>query len=106
MLQRFRHGKNFNAVDRYKPSNLDDDEKKTIRDRENQWMRDNTLTDEQRALEKKNKVEKARYITALKVLVREKGSKMNPDSGQIPSLCSCGAQIENIKQMRRSKSAS
>ena len=57
------------------------------------------MTDEQRELEKKSKVEKARYIAALKVLVKEKGAKMNPESGSIPALCSCGAQIENIKEV-------
>jgi len=41
---------------------------------------------------------------ALKVLVKEKGSKMNPDSSSIPALCSCGAQMENIKQIKRSSS--
>jgi hypothetical protein len=55
------------------------------------------VTDEQRELEKKSKVEKARYIAALKALVKEKGAKMNPESASIPALCSCGAQIENIK---------
>lgn len=104
MLQRFREGRNFQAVDRYKPKNLEKEEQQAIRDRENQWIRENTVTDEQRELEKKSKVEKARYITALKALVKEKGAKMNPDSGNIPALCSCGAQIENIKQMKKSQS--
>lgn len=29
---------------------------------------------------------------------------MNPDNSNIPPLCSCGAQIENIKQLKKSKS--
>lgn len=104
MLQRFREGRNFHAIDRYKPKNLEKEEQQAIRDRENQWIRENTVTDEQRELEKKSKIEKARYIAALKALVKEKGAKMNPDSGSIPPLCGCGAQIENIKQLRRSQS--
>ena len=75
-----------------------------IKERENQWIRENTVTEEQKDLEKKSKVEKARYISALKALVKEKGAKMNPDNGTIPALCGCGAQIENIKQMKRSQS--
>lgn len=31
---------------------------------------------------------------------------MNPENGSIPALCGCGAQIENIKQMKRSGSQS
>lgn len=104
MLQRFREGRSFQAVDRYKPKNIEKEEQQAIRDRENQWIRENTVTDEQRELEKKSKIEKARYITALKALVKEKGAKMSPDSGNIPALCSCGAQIENIKQLKRSAS--
>lgn len=104
MLQRFREGRNFNAVDRYKPRNLEKEEQQAIRDRENAWIRENTVTDEQKELEKKSKVEKARYIAALKALVKEKGAKMNPDSGSIPALCCCGAQIENIKNLKRSAS--
>lgn len=60
-------------------------------------MRDNTITEEQRELEKKSRIEKARYIAALKALVKEKGAKMNPENGSIPALCSCGAQLENIR---------
>jgi hypothetical protein len=36
-------------------------------------------------------------LTALKALVKEKGQKMNPENGEIPPLCSCGAMIDNIK---------
>ena len=39
----------------------------------------------------KKQVEKQRYLAALKSLVQEKGQKMNPDNGEIPPLCSCGA---------------
>lgn len=78
---------------------MEKEEQQAIRDRENQWIRENTVTDEQRELEKKSKLEKQRYIAALKALVKEKGAKMNPDNSHIPALCSCGAQIENIKQM-------
>ena len=42
-------------------------------------------------------------MTALKVLVKEKGSKMGPDNSSIPPLCSCGAQIENIKSVKSGK---
>ena len=48
----------------------------------------------------KSKVEKGRYLNALKALVREKGAKMNGDGGAIPALCNCGAMNENIKQIR------
>lgn len=91
MLQRFREGKNYHAIDRYKPKNLEKEEQQQIKDRENQWIRENTITDEQRELEKKSKLEKARYIAALKALVKEKGAKMNPENSSIPALCSCGA---------------
>lgn len=104
MLQRFRDGRNFHAVDRYKPKNLEKEEQQAIRDRENAWIRENTVTDEQRELEKKSKIEKARYITALKALVKEKGAKMNPENQNIPALCGCGAQNENIKNLRRTQS--
>jgi len=36
----------------------------------------------------------------LKALVKEKGQKMNPEHSAIPALCSCGAQGENVKQLR------
>lgn len=48
-------------------------------------------------MEKKTKVEKGRYITALKALIREKGAKLNPMSEDMPALCNCGAMAENIK---------
>jgi len=48
----------------------------------------------------KKNVEKERYLTALRVLVKENGKKMNPENGDIPPLCSCGAQSENIRQIR------
>jgi len=34
------------------------------------------------------------------VLVKENGKKMNPENGDIPALCNCGAQQENIKTIR------
>jgi len=42
-------------------------------------------------------------LSALKALVKEKGQKMNPDHGDIPPLCSCGAQNENVKQLKNGK---
>ena len=48
----------------------------------------------------KSKIEKGRYVNALKALVSEKGAKMNGDGGAIPSLCNCGVMCENIKQIR------
>ena len=48
----------------------------------------------------KSKIEKGRYVNALKALVSEKGAKMNGDGRAIPSLCNCGAMCENIKQIR------
>jgi hypothetical protein len=36
----------------------------------------------------------------LKVLVKENGKKMDPENGDIPALCSCGAQGENIKRVK------
>lgn len=47
----------------------------------------------------KSKVEKNRYIKALKALVYEKGGKF--DGSEIPSLCSCGALNENLKSMQK-----
>ena len=68
-----------------------------MRDRENQWYRENVVTEEQKQVEKKSKVEKGRYITALKALIREKGAKLNPLSEDMPALCGCGAMAENIR---------
>lgn len=42
----------------------------------------------------KKQVEKERYLTALKVLVSEKGSRIS--ESDIPNLCSCGALKENV----------
>lgn len=44
-LQRFRKGKNLKAVDKYKPE-LDEQKRKEVRDRENQWYRENVITEE------------------------------------------------------------
>ena len=55
------------------------------------------LTDEQKAYQQKSKVEKRRYIGALKALIKEKGAKLNPLSEDVPALCSCGAMVNNIK---------
>ena len=98
MLQRFRQSKDFRAIDRYKPQCENIEE---IKDQEKSWMRQNVQTEEEREKEKKSKVEKARYLTALKALVQEKGQKMNPDNGEIPPLCSCGAMLDNIKQAKK-----
>ena len=98
-LQRFRKGKNLKVADKYKPE-LDEQKRKEVRDRENQWYRENVLTEEQKAMEQKSKVEKGRYIKALKELIREKSSKLTPLTEDMPALCSCGALSENIKQMQ------
>ena len=39
-------------------------------------------------------MERERYLTALKVLVSEKGQRMN--ESEIPNLCGCGALKENV----------
>jgi len=42
-------------------------------------------------------------LSALKALVKDKGSKMGDARGEnnnIPPLCSCGAQVENIKSVK------
>ena len=59
-----------------------------MREREHAWYRENVLTDEQKAYQQKSKVEKRRYIGALKALIKEKGAKLNPLSEDVPALCS------------------
>lgn len=98
LLQRFRKGRDLRAVDKARPPQ-DESERQELRDREAQWYRENVLTDEQKAYQAKNKVEKRRYIGALKALIKEKGAKLNPLSEDVPSLCSCGAMIDNIKRI-------
>ena len=100
LLQRFRRGADLKAVDRYKPKYENKEQQEEAKGRENEWYRENVLTEEQKALETKNKVEKGRYIKALKELIREKGSKLNPHSEEMPALCSCGALMENIRQLQ------
>ena len=90
LAQRFRRGKDLCAIDKTRPP-VDDQERQELRDRENQWYRDNILTDDQKAVENKSKVEKRRYIGALKALIKEKGAKLNPLSEDVPALCGCGA---------------
>lgn len=68
-------------------------------------MRENVQTEEEKEKEKKAKVEKARYVAALKALVQEKGQKLNPDNGEIPPLCSCGAMVDNIKSAKKGDQA-
>lgn len=97
MLQRFRTGKNFKEVDKFKPK----ENKEELKQKENEWWRNNAQTQEERELEKKSKVEKARYVAALKALVQDKGKKLNPQTGEIPPLCSCGAQVENINSLKK-----
>ena len=48
----------------------------------------------------KKRTEKERYLKALQVLVKENAKKMNPDSGDIPPICNCGAQLDNIRSVR------
>tara|TARA_B110000285_G_C15070142_1_gene587433 strand:+ start:1344 stop:1568 length:225 start_codon:yes stop_codon:yes gene_type:complete len=40
-------------------------------------------------------------LNALKALVKEKGNKMGGENSNIPPLCSCGAQVENIKSVKK-----
>jgi hypothetical protein len=47
----------------------------------------------------KQKVEKSRYIKALKALVKEKGEKLSGE--EIPNLCNCGALNENLLSMKK-----
>ena len=79
------------------------EEAEIVRNRENEWFRDNVQTDEQKQVEQKTKVEKGRYITALKNIIKEKGCKLNPLSDDMPNLCQCGAMIENLKIMQKGK---
>lgn len=44
-------------------------------------------------------MEKERYLTALKVLVSEKGQRMS--ESEIPNLCSCGALKDNVAQAKK-----
>ena len=39
-------------------------------------------------------------MNALKALVKEKGDKFGGENCNIPPLCSCGAQVENIKSVK------
>ena len=94
MLQRFRQNKDFRAPDRYKSKNVNFEE---VKEKEGEWYRENAQTVQQKEKEKKDKTEKGRYLQALKVLVKENGRKMNPEHGDIPALCNCGAQQENMK---------
>ena len=97
MLQRFRQNKSLKEVDKFKAR----ENKEELKAKENEWWRNNAQTQEDRDHEKKSKVERARYLAALKALVQDKGKKMNPANGEIPPLCSCGAQIENISNIKK-----
>ena len=99
LLQRFRQSKNLKEVDKFKP--ITKENKEELKQKENEWWRNNAQTKEEREVEKKSKVERARYLTALKALVQDKGKKTNPQNGEIPPLCSCGAQVENINQVKK-----
>ena len=74
LLQRFRQSKNLKQVDRFRPQ----EKKEELKQKENEWWRNNAQTQEEREIEKKSKVERARYLTALKALVQDKGKKVNP----------------------------
>lgn len=103
MLQRFRSGKNFRAVDKYRSQLVENDQetKANVKQMEDSWYRENVQTQEEREIEKKSKVEKERYVAALKALVQEKGQKKDPDNGEIPPLCSCGAMTDNVKNAQK-----
>lgn len=68
---------------------------------EDSWYRENVQTNEEREMEKKSRVEKERYVAALKALVQEKGQKKDPENGEIPPLCSCGAMADNVKNAQK-----
>lgn len=84
MLQRFRNNRDFNAVDKYKPKYKTPEEADEVRSKENTWWRANAVTEEQKEVEQKNKVEKGRYIAAMKALIREKGQQFG--NGEIPPI--------------------
>ena len=60
MVQRFRKGKDLKAIDKYKPKYENSEQLAEIREKENAWLRENILTDEQKQVEMKSKVEKGR----------------------------------------------
>lgn len=99
MLQRFRQNKSLKEVDKFRAR--ENGNKEELKSKENEWWRNNAQTQEERDLEKKSKVERTRYLAALKVLVQDKGKKINPTNGEIPPLCSCGAQVENINSVKK-----
>ena len=101
MLQRFRQNKDLKSIDKYKPKIEDNEDAAQIKETENAFFKNNVQTEEQKEAEKKKSTEKARYLKALKALVQEKGQKMNPENGEIPALCKCGAQLENIKNIKK-----
>ena len=102
MLQRFRQNKDFNQPDRSKPKSkkVTYNNNTTGNDKENKWWIGNGQQTEQ---EKKQTVEKERYLKALKALVKEKGEKFDI-GGEIPNLCSCGALGDNILSMKKGQS--
>jgi hypothetical protein len=65
MLQRFRQNKSLKEVDKFKAR----ENKEELKSKENEWWRNNAQTQEERDVEKKSKVERARYLAALKALV-------------------------------------
>ena len=69
MLQRFRANRDFKAVDKYKPKYTTPEEADEVRSKENSWWRTNAVTEEQKEVEQKTKVEKGRYLKELKALV-------------------------------------
>jgi hypothetical protein len=48
MLQRFRQGRDFKAVDKYKPIADSQDDLNEIKAKENEWWRSNVITEEQK----------------------------------------------------------
>ena len=89
MLQRFRGNRDLKAVDKYKPKYASPEEADEVRSKESSWWRANAVSEEQKEVQQKSKVEKGRYLQALKALVKEKGQSLG--DGEIPSLCNCGA---------------
>ena len=68
-------------------------------DKENKWWLSQQASQAQQEQEHKTRLERTRYLKALKALVKEKGEKLNGE--EIPNLCSCGALNENLVSLKK-----
>eukprot|EP00347_Sterkiella_histriomuscorum_P012198 403369519 len=109
MLQRFRQNRDFKQVDKFvtgvSGNQTKQSQKKgnstafnSAQNKENKWWLSGN-TQGMSEQEKKQKVEKTRYLKALKALVKEKGEKLSGE--EIPNLCSCGALGENLQSLKK-----